>query len=139
MVRWNPWRVLRGRTHVDLEWHPAMRRMGGGISIRDGFKSTIVLDPGMDRAQRNAALGHELVHEELDFAWERGTPELLVSKGEQLVGRITVDRLVPPEDLRAFVHLRVEAGECVEVIDAAEEFDVPLWVAQVALERLRAA
>jgi hypothetical protein len=102
--------------------------------IRDG-QSTILLDSRLDRRQRRATLGHELVHEERGIP-TIGVPEALATKEEAIVRRITAERLVPVDELRAFALARAELGP-VMVSDVAEEFDVPEHVARVACELVR--
>lgn len=42
-------------------------------------------------------------------------------------------RLVPPDELAAFLIQRGSVGEAVTTADIAELFDVPEWVAAIAL------
>lgn len=98
---------------------------------------TIVLDPRLDRVTRNAVLAHELVHDEFDLLWPPGTPCGLVEKGERFVRAVTAERLVPDEELLPFVRQR-ESVQMVRALDVAEEFEVPIDVADLALRRLAA-
>lgn len=113
--------------------HPSRGRLvddGGGIR-------TVYLDPRLDQRQRNATLTHELVHDELDLLWRPGTPPWIVARGERIVDGISTDRLVPPCELAAWVEQRCDL-EAVVAWQVAEEWEVPIEVADLALRRLAA-
>lgn len=130
--RWNPWRALRRRERARLHFrsvHPSAGR--GYVEVRDGVEQ-IYLDHRLDRVERNATLAHELIHLERGVP-PVGCPDLLRAKEEATVRRETARRLVPLDELAAFVRARAELGG-VTVADVAEEFEVP---PDVALEAMR--
>jgi hypothetical protein len=111
--------------------HPSKGRI---VDHGDGLR-TVTIDPRLDQINRNAVLGHELVHDEYDLLWPAGAPERLVVKGEHFVRGVTADRLVPPDELRAYVDRKAEY-EGVSAVEVMEEFEVPYEVADLALRRL---
>jgi hypothetical protein len=133
MPRWNPWRALRERPALRLVFAPLPAHIGRGALVDvDGWR-TIVLDDRLDRRERNAALGHELVHAERDILYGPDTPPGLIEREETAVRRITARRLVPSDELGALVERVVEMGEGVTSADVEAEFDVPADVAALAL------
>lgn len=130
---WNPWRALRDREHLRLGFHSAARHLGGGLYQRcsDG-RAVVILDPALPRRERNAALAHELVHDERGGIPD-GAPQHLVAKEEAAVDRIVTRRLVPPDQLAEFVTRRLTVGP-VTAADIADEFDVPHQIAADASE-----
>ncbi|MCW2750792.1 MAG: hypothetical protein JWR83_1902 [Aeromicrobium sp.] len=87
---WDPWRVLRQRTHLTLRWarlHP--QSPGEGQPI-DGclHGTTITLDSRLTRWRRAATLTHELIHDERQIMFPRATwVEMEVEEAE--VRRLT--------------------------------------------------
>lgn len=130
--RWNPWRALRERHWLTLEWCE-LRHCSGRL-VDDGQRRRVQLDHRLGRRQRNAVLAHELVHDERGLLYEEGTPAGLVEKEEFHVRRITAERLVPPGALARYI-ARLD-GEGVTAAMVADEFDVPHDVALLALTRL---
>lgn len=98
---------------------------------------TIRLDPRLDRRQRRAALAHELVHLErgggVTCAGMPATWVPLRQREEQRVNREVARRLVPPAELDALVESRRSVGPVTSEV-VADEFDVPEWVAGIALD-----
>lgn len=131
---WNPWRALRERSHLRLAWGRLSQGKGRIVDHGDG-RRTITLDTRLSRVDRNAVLAHELVHDELDYLFPHGTPPALLERAERVVNRLVADRLVPPDLLLQFVHGYSEL-EGVTVTVVAEEFGVPVEVADLALVRL---
>lgn len=132
---WNPWRALRQREHLRLVW----ARLPNGCDGRledDGLERRVVIDFRLDRRTRNAALAHELVHDERDILYAPTTPPAFVQKEEAQVDTIVADRLVPPQQLLELIARLVDIGEPVHATTIAEEFDVPLAVAARALSLL---
>lgn len=132
-MRWNPWRELRRRPHVRLEYremHPARGRV---VDHGNGLQ-TITIDPRLSRVDRNAALAHELTHLDLGLVWPEGMPEHVVAHGELRVDALTIRRLVPAAELEEFINQRHTIGMVV-ARDVAEEFDVPVELADRALRR----
>lgn len=133
--RWNPWRALRDRAHIELVWAD----MDGcpGRAEREGDRQRVLLDPTLGRIERNAVLAHELVHLERGILYCPSTPPALVAKEEAAVEAIVADRLVPPALLQQFILAMAEV-DGVTVADVASEFEVPLDVAERALQRFTA-
>lgn len=136
MVGWNPWKALRGRPHLRLNYanmHPSRGRI---VDHANGMR-TITLDRRLSQVERSAVLAHELVHDEYDLLWPPGTPEGIVQKGERFVQVVSDDRLVPPAELAEFIAKRSEVGMVVSWM-VAEEFEVPPEVAMRCMDRLAA-
>lgn len=131
---WNPWRALRARKHLRLEWGRLSHGNGRIVDHGDGQR-TITLDTRLTGVERNAVLAHELVHDELDYLWPIGTNEAFVRWGERVVDQIVAERLVPHDLLQQFV-LAYSELEGVTVDVVAREFRVPVDVAERALCRL---
>lgn len=129
---WHPWRALRERTHLRLVWSRLPEGPGGRL-IDDGRDRVVVLDPRLGRCDRNAVLAHELVHDERNVLYLPSTPPAIVQKEEAIVNREVARRLVPMMLLARFVEQVIELGEPIHAAAVAEEFDVPLDVAQRAL------
>ena len=131
---WNPWRALRERRHLRLVFAEMPDACGRGALLdeADGTR-TVMLDYRLDRRDRNAVLAHELVHDERDVLYADDTPIALVVKEEGYVNREVSRRLVPRPDLTELVEQLEDLGEPVHAVTVAEEFDVPLDVAQRAL------
>lgn len=141
MSRWNPWRALRARAHIRFALDHLPDGVGGAVYGKRGDVAAIVIDRRLSQRDRAAALAHELVHD------ERGCPPgrdevpvgwwPVIVREEGFVERIVADRLVPADALRAFVDSMAEIGEPVTAAEVSEEFDIPLALAQRALETLR--
>ena len=81
-------------------------------------------------------LAHELIHHERKILYTAGTPAGLVQAEERWVEREAVARLVPLEELAAWVAAR-EASEMPTMArDVCDEWDVPPSVALDALRQL---
>ncbi len=119
--RWNPWRALRTRPQITLEWGLLRNARGLWIPNDDGT-STIRLDVRLSRRERRCTLGHELVHEERGISYTAATPWALVAIEERVVRRETTRRLVPPAELTAFA--LATAPLTLEVWEICDEFDV---------------
>ena len=135
-ARWHPWRALRGRPHIEYRLDPAGEHGGGALHGRLGDRSAIVISPSLSRVERNAALAHELVHDERGVSGPHATAATMQTE-ERQVRQETARRLVPLDELLAFVEARVTV-EPVTVAMAAEEFEVPPAVAAEALHQLQA-
>lgn len=131
---WNPWRALRDRRHLRLVYAELPHSCGRGALLdeADGGR-TLMLDFRLSRQDRNAVLAHELVHDERNILYLASTPPALVAKEEDHVNREVARRLVPLTLLERYVERIEELGEPVHAVAVAEEFDVPLDVAQRAL------
>src|SRR4051812_37862823 len=99
--RWNPWRALRVRARTILDWQ-ALEGDVALTEVRPDGSEIIVLDPRLRRRERNAVLGHELVHLERGLLPE-GTPSSVVQREERQVAGETARRLVPLQELALFV------------------------------------
>ena len=140
MTRWDPWRALRARRHIDLHFDELADKAGGGIYATDGENSVIVLSPELSRRQRRAILAHELVHDERHGgAARKGQPESwrpVVARDEAVVNRTVAERLVPRAELAEVLDGLVDVLGGVTAADVAEIFDVPDDVARLALTML---
>jgi hypothetical protein len=131
---WSPWRELRARTNVTLEWRD-LPRTHEGAWIPTAAGAVIVLASWLTRRERRCVLSHELVHDERGIAFDEDIAAAVIQKEEAYVDRESVRRLVPLDELQAFVDVRSEI-EPVTVVHVAEAFDVTTGVARSALERL---
>src|SRR5437879_5535681 len=113
MPRWNPWRALRELPALRLAFAPLPRSVGRGALLDIDGQRTIVLDDRSGRRERNAALGHELVHAERGIFYGPATPRALIAKEEVAVNRINARRLVPEDELAALVDRVRAMGEGV--------------------------
>lgn len=136
MAEWEPWRVLRERAHLILRWADLPTDVDGTWEPNPDGTATITLDARLDRRARRATLAHELVHDERGIAYPADAPEGLVQREEETVERIAASRLVPLDELACFVERTVDSGEGVTARLVAEEFDVPVEVAERALRLL---
>lgn len=131
--RWNPWRALRARTHIELEW-AWFHDLGTRGLIEDAPPApgrVITLHAGLGRIDRRATLAHDLVHDERGLP-PASCPVLLREKAEAAVRREVARRLVPLDELRAMVFARTSLDEPATAADIAERFDVPEHVARLA-------
>jgi hypothetical protein len=131
--RWEPWKALRAREDIRLEWDTLDNARGLAIVDFDG--PLIVLDHRLRRRDRKAVLAHELVHLERELL-PRGASEHAVAREEEAVNQEVARRLVPLEELAVFVASRTTIGD-VTSRDVADEFDVPNRVAIRAMRLLR--
>jgi hypothetical protein len=127
--RWNPWRELRARPHIRLKW-TLLHGDRGVWELHHGGLVTIHLDPRLSQRERRCVLAHELVHDERQLGYEPGTPQGLVDIEERTIWREVARRLVPPDELAAFVAR--SAPLPLEVWEIADEFDVDRHVARLA-------
>jgi hypothetical protein len=127
-TRWNPWRALEDRPHIDLYY--TRLRCRGLLKAEEG-KRVLLLDLELTSRERRCVLAHELVHDERGLLW-RETPDPLVAKEERAVCLEVARRLVPPFELMGFVRRRATVGP-VTVAQVADEFDVTEEVALLAM------
>lgn len=128
-VGWNPWRELRTREHLTLEWRWLHRARGLYIPHGDGT-ATIVLNARLSRRERRCTLAHELVHDERGITYTTDTPAALVAIEERSVQRQAIRRLVPPAALIDLI--AAMAPNPVTVVDIADHFDVDWHTARMA-------
>lgn len=131
----NPWRILRERTHLRLEFDDLDGCCGGGMIEDHGAYRLVALDNRLGRRRRNAVLMHELEHDRRDALFPPGTPQAVIDVVERWIQRTVVELLVPGDELARFVRARQEE-EPVTAHLVADEFDVPVDVAMEALRRL---
>jgi hypothetical protein len=134
---WKPWQALREREHLVFALERLPAGTGGAVYARRQARGAIVIDPGLGRRQRKAALAHELVHEErgggCDHPGMLPTWHPVVGRDENAVQDEVARRLVPLDELLAFCRRQAEVEGAVEAWEVAEEFDVPDTVARRAL------
>lgn len=131
-ARWDPWATLRRLEHVELE-----RRELDDADALLLPGPVIVLDTRLNEHASRAALAHELVH----LARGGGVPvggmppqwQAVAAREERIVDRAVTNGLVPHRLLRAYLGRRASMAEPVTAGDVADEFEVPLWVAEIAL------
>lgn len=129
--RWNPWAALRARPHLRLAF--AYLDDCTALIEDDGRGRLVVLDARLDRRERRVALGHELIHDERSFLYDDGTPDAIIAKEEAAVDRILATRLVPPAELDEYVARCATIEQSVVATEVADEFDVTVEVADLAL------
>jgi hypothetical protein len=128
-MAWNPWRALRERHHLTLEWEEL-----DGASAAIWEHPVITLDPRRSRIERNAGLAHELIHEERRIGRPDASDATMQTE-ERIVRAITADRLVPRDELVAMIEARAPEG--LELHEIAGHFEVPEKVAADAVGRLQ--
>lgn len=137
MARWNPWRALRDREHIEFGLGLLPDVLGGGTYRPQLGWAAIVVDSRLDRRERAAMLAHELVHDEraggcvssgMLPGWD-----VVVIRDESAVDDEVARRLVPSAELRSFCDRQVTMEEGVEPRHVADYFDVADWVAERAL------
>lgn len=138
-VAWNPWQALREREHIELGMVDDLpERTGGGVYAREGNLAVILIDSRMHRRDRNAVLAHELIHDEREGGCRSAampdTWHPIVVRDENTVNREVARRLVPPADLEEFIQGMCDIHLGVGIDEVTEYFDVPRWVARIALD-----
>lgn len=131
--RWQPWRELALRTDVAFRLDPLADLAGGAFYGRSGPWAVIVVSPSLDPVAQRCALGHELIHHERGITSPPASDATMVHE-EVLVRREVARRLVPIEELTAYVDIEHPEGVTAEMV--AEEFEVTLAVANEALRQL---
>ena len=141
-MRWNPWAELRRRAHLEFMLAPLPAITGGAVYWPEPGWAAIIIDPRLSRVERNAALAHELVHDERGGGADHpGMPPSwapVVARDEAAVDQEVARRLVPPAELVKFCEVMVLLDLGVTAHEVAEHFDVPPAVAGAALLQLRA-
>jgi hypothetical protein len=140
-MAWSPWAAAAAFPNLEIRFAELPAETGGGCLARRGERTWIIIDPRLPKAERKALLAHELVH------LERGTSarcsryprswDAVVVREELLIDREVANRLVPPAALEFYVRRAAELHG-VDSTMVADEFGVPIPVAELALERLRA-
>jgi hypothetical protein len=129
--RWDPWDELRHRPHVVVELIPLPGDLGA-FYLAEGDDAAVMIDPGLTRRQRRAALAHELVHDERRVLARRAVSPALMAKEESLVRAEVARRLVPVDELADLAAV----GEPLEVWEVADRFDVPEDLVRSAVQLL---
>jgi hypothetical protein len=133
---WNPWKALRERRHLVFARALLPAATGGAVYARRQHRAAIVIDPRLDRRARNAALAHELVHDErgggCEYEGMLPTWHPVVSRDENRVQDEVARRLVPLQELQDLVGRRADL-EGLVLWEIAEHFDVPEAVAARAV------
>lgn len=135
-----PWRVLRDRPEIELvlcDLPPGVK----AIHAQRGEDRAILVSRSLDPAERLAAICHELHHDARGGGCHHpDAPPLLqvaAIREERRVDALVADDLLPPERLEPYVRQRAELG-MVLAREVAEDFEVPIEVADLALQRLAA-
>lgn len=109
------------------------------IHATRGEDRAILVNRNLDPAARLAAVCHELHHDKRGGGCHHpDAPPLLrvaTIREEHRVDALVADELLPREQLEAYVRRRSELG-MVLARDVAEDFEVPVEVADLALRRL---
>jgi Zn-dependent peptidase ImmA (M78 family) len=134
---WNAWAWLRARPSIELRWSRAPDGATGGW-FRENGRDVIALSARLRRRERHATLTHEAVHYERGIPAAQLPPAMRV-KEEAIVEKVATRRLVPPDELEAFLERRASTGDPVTPYEVAEEFDVPEAVAERACRLLTQA
>lgn len=136
-MAWNPWRALRSRTHIVFRLAPLPVETGGAVYWPRAGRAALIIDPRLPRRERNAALAHELVHDERGGGADLGEmpPSWapVVARDEAAVDQEVARRLVPPAELAKLCEVLDLLDIGVTAVEVADHFDVPEPVADVAL------
>ncbi len=139
MRGYSPWAEAATIPHLSIRHRELPEDTGGALVARRGERVWIILDVDLTSAQRRCALAHELehlrrgdslrIHDHID--------EVTIIREENAVDRAVVGRLVPRAELRRFIDRQIELGIGVSPVEVAEEFNVTLKLAAMALRDLR--
>ena len=136
----DPWRAAEACDDLILARHSIAGLMGGGLHVTRRGLGVIVIDPALGGADQRAVLTHELIHHERGGAVERADAppswQSVVEREERAVDREVAHRLVPPDELDRLIAEGRSIGDGVAAADVAARFEVPIWVASLALDRL---
>lgn len=133
MGAWHPWRALRSRPHITLQFEQTPAGADGMIIDEGHGRRLLVLASWLTRRERSHTLTHELVHDERGLL-PVGAPAALIAKEEHAVEGETVRRLVPLDELAMLVERN--DGSPVMSWELAEHFDVPESVIRRAMREL---
>lgn len=131
MAGWDPWAAAGRLPHLDI-WFADVPE--GATWHRVAGHDHITIDARATRRERAALLAHELVHLERGIGYPSATHRTM-EREEAIVRRETARRLVPPAELADLVARRSEV-EAVTAEVVAEEFDVPVAIAEEAIRAL---
>lgn len=136
------WRVLRD-DYPEVELDVCDLPEGvSAIYVTDGEDSAVLINRRMSPVDRLAALVHEIAHHRRGGGCHvpDASPLLqsLARKEEARVDVLVADEMLPPAKLLAYVEQRAEIDGMVLARDVAEDLEVPVDVADLALRRLAA-
>jgi hypothetical protein len=137
--RLSVWGSIADREDIHVRVMDLPADCGGGALVRRADGSVwILLDQALTALERRAVLLHELVHLERGTARHEGAPpawQAIVAREEQRVEDQVAARLVPDRELREFVQRCLSLDRFVTALDVAQEFEVPVDVAERACRR----
>lgn len=138
-MRESIWGSIRDCDHIHIRLRPDLPAdCGGGVVVREPHGEVwILLEAQLPPHERRAVLAHELEHLSRGSMRSDRAPSswgVVIAREERRVDRAVARRLVPVDELCAFVAQRRSIGEPVTVTCVAEAFDVPLRVARRACE-----
>lgn len=84
-MTFHPWRRLRSRDHLTVEWTPQPL---GRIAATDG-RNIIYMDPRLSQVQRRCAITHEQVH--IDLGHTGGCDSRDEAKTREITARLLID------------------------------------------------
>lgn len=141
-MSWDPWWEAECRVGLQVVVRRLPAELAPAIWYPYRGRRWVVLDDRLDGAGLRAALAHELVHDERGGGADGvGMPSAwapVVDRDEAACNREVARRLVPATRLAAFCAERAAFGSGVTPEHVGEEFEVPRWVAALALDGLRA-
>lgn len=131
------WRSIADHDNIHVRLSDELpAACGGGTIVRRSDGSVwILIERALDPDRRRAVLLHELVHLERGTARCQGAPcewAAVVAREEATVNRIVAERLVPEDELLDFVRRCLSIADYVTALDVADEFGVPVDVAELA-------
>lgn len=145
MVRWSPWDALRlAGQRVEFRRARLPDRFGGGVCVPESDTHwAVVLDDRLTAAERRVTLAHELEHAHRQGgAGYPGQPPgwaAVVVRDEAAVDRAVVEKMVPLDELAAFVERRLSTGDPIMAAELAEYFNVTVELVEAAAELYRRA
>lgn len=133
------WRSIAHRDDIHVRVVELPDECGGGVlSRRHGGQVWILLDGRRPAHERRAILAHELEHLARGSVRFDGAPpgwDFIVAREEGRVDQAVAERLVPDEELQAFVRRCLSIDAYVTALDVADEFGVPVEIAERACRR----
>lgn len=140
VMGWSPWAEVARLPHVQIRHVELPPETGGAALLHRGPDTWILLDRDSTHAERRSRLTHELVHLERGSTtrcrWSPRSWDVMVIREELIVDAEVARRLVPAGELVELIARLIDIGEPVHAVTVAEEFEVPIDVAQRALALL---
>lgn len=136
MVRYSPWRVLAAQNHITVRISPLPAGVSGACRVLADGAVLILLASSLDARERVAVLAHELLHIERGIGRGESCPEwrAVEAREEEIIDRQVAGRLLPTEELAAWIRARGPDDEAVTTRVVADEWFVSEPVARRALE-----